>query len=55
MHHYVESSEGEGQNPEEKLVGCCVGKRRCAEGEESIKFEGAPLKGKGIIRCLNRA
>ena len=32
-----------------------MGKRRCADGEESIKFEGAPLRGKGIIRCLNRA
>ena len=47
--------KGKGRVLEEKLVGCCVGRRRSAEGEESIKSEEVPPRGKGIIRCLNRA
>ena len=31
-----------------------VGRRRYAEGEESIEFEEALPRGKSIIRCLNR-
>lgn len=49
--------KGKGRVLEEKLVGCCVGRRwRCMQrGEAEVKFEEVPPRGKDIIRCLNRA